>query len=365
MNGYRMPATPLNQKLLAAGAAPGEYRGVETPARFSDNGTAFRTLTAACGIYDLGWRAKIIVTGSHRHRWLNGMVTNNIKDLPVSRGNYNFLLNPQGRIQGDLYVYNRGDSLLIDTDHSQLEGMLKLLKRYIIMDDVQLTDASDKITAIGVQGPKSRQVLQNAGIHVTELERMQVAEVNCQNTEISIVRTSDDDREAFELWASVENVQNVWDALIKAGATPVGAEAIEQFRIVTGVPRYGVDIRERDLPQETEQADALNFTKGCYIGQEIVERIRSRGSVHRTLRRFSFAGQPPLPGVKLQADGKEVGEITSVTRLPEVNESVERVLGLGYIRKEALQGGARIQYAGGEARPEEIPFSTTLGQSHA
>jgi folate-binding protein YgfZ len=363
MNGYRMPATPLNQTLLAAGATPGEYRGVQTPARFSDTVSECRALTDACGIYDLGWRAKIIATGSHRHRWLNGMVTNNIKDLPVSRGNYSFLLNPQGRIQGDLYIYNRGDSLLIDTDHSQVEGMLKLLKRYIIMDDVQLADASDKIAAIGLQGPKTRDVLRAAGIIVTELEPMQAADMDWHNVRISVVRTSDN--ESFELWVPVENVKDVWDALVQAGATPVGAEAIERFRILTGVPRYGVDIRERDLPQETEQMQALNFTKGCYIGQEIVERIRSRGSVHRTLRRFTFAGEPPLPGAKLQADGKEVGEITSVTRVPAVNSSVERVLGLGYIRKEALDGGAKIQYAGGEAQPVEIPFPVTQGQSHA
>src|SRR5690242_2020566 len=113
MNSYLMPATPLNQKLLSAGATAGEYRGVETAARFSDTASELRALTTSCGVYDLGWRARMKVTGSHRHRWLNGMVTNNIKDLPVNRGNYSFLLNPQGRIQGDLNVYNRGDYLLI------------------------------------------------------------------------------------------------------------------------------------------------------------------------------------------------------------------------------------------------------------
>lgn len=351
-----MPATPLNQKLLAVGGTPGEYRELETPARFSDIASEFRTLTTACGIYDLGWRAKVKVTGSHRHRWFNGMVTNNIKDLPVSHGNYSFLLNPQGRIQGDLYTYNRGDHLLIDTDYSQLEGMLKLLRRYIIMDDVQLTDVSEKISAIGVQGPKSREMLQQADITVPELDHMQVADLACNSVQVSLIRTADNDVERYELWAPIENIAKLWDTLIQVGATPVGAEALEQFRVLTGVPRYGVDIRERDLPQETEQSHALNFTKGCYIGQEIVERIRSRGSVHRSLRGFSFAGEVPAPGVKLQADGKEVGEITSVARVPTVNGGSERVLGLGYIRKEALEGGAKIQYAGGEAQPETIPF---------
>jgi len=351
-----MPATRLNQKLLARGGTPGEYREVETPARFCDIASEFQALTTTSGVYDLGWRGKIKVTGSHRHRWLNGMVTNNIKDLTVTRGNYSFLLNPQGRIQGDLYTYNRGDYLLIDTDYSRLEGMLKLLKRYIIMDDVQLTDVSDQIIAIGVQGRKSREVLQQSGIAVPELDHMQVADLAWNNVQVSLIRTGDNEVERYELWASAENLDKLWDALEEAGATPVGAEALEQFRILTGVPRYGVDIRERDLPQETQQTHALNFTKGCYIGQEIVERIRSRGNVHRSLSGFTFAGEAPTPGVKLRADGKEVGEVTSVARVPAINGGSERVFGLGYIRKEALEGAAKIQYAGGEAQPEAIPF---------
>src|SRR5256885_2563464 len=129
-----MASTPLNQKLLVHGVMFGEYSGIETPSRFSDLSSEFRALTTTCAAYDLGWRAKIIVTGKDRQRWLNGMVTNNIKDLPLNHGNYSFLLNPQGRIQGDLYAYNRGDYLLLDTEHSQLENVMKILDHYIIMD---------------------------------------------------------------------------------------------------------------------------------------------------------------------------------------------------------------------------------------
>src|SRR5262249_13973648 len=159
--------TPLNQKLLAAGALTGTYSGVETPSRFSDVTFEFRALTTTCAAYDLGWRAKIIVTGKDRHRWLNGMVTNNIRDLELTYGNYSFLLNQQGRIQGDLYAFNRGDYLLIDTDHSQLEPLTKALQRYIIMDDVHLTDATKNITGIGVQGPKSHETLRQIEIDVS------------------------------------------------------------------------------------------------------------------------------------------------------------------------------------------------------
>jgi len=169
-----------------------------------------------------------------------------------------------------------------------------------------------------------------------------------------VIRT--EDPESYKIWLAPKDVLKTWSGLIAAGAIPVGSEALEMHRIAGGVPLYGVDIRERDLPQETEQARALNFNKGCYIGQEIVERIRSRGNVHRSFRGFLLSGDIPPSGAKLQADGKDVGELTSIAVVPSVNGDAERLLGLGYVRKEVLDRGARLQYSGGEAKPAKIPF---------
>src|SRR5277367_1393553 len=119
----------------------------------------FRALTDASGVYDLSSRRRLSITGSDRVRWLNGMVTNNVRDLAVGHGVYAFLLNPQGRILGDLYAYNNGDSLTIDTDQSQSEKLLATFDHYIIMDDVELANVSDKLTGIGITGPKAREVL--------------------------------------------------------------------------------------------------------------------------------------------------------------------------------------------------------------
>src|SRR4051812_3413703 len=143
----------LADKAAALGAKLGEYCGVETAARFSDADVEFTAITSSCGVYDLGWRGKISAAGNDRARWLNGMVTNNIKDLTPNQGNYNFLLSAQGRIQGDMYVYNRGEQLLIDSERSQIDHLMKTLEHFIIMDDVELKDMSEQITAIGVQGP--------------------------------------------------------------------------------------------------------------------------------------------------------------------------------------------------------------------
>jgi folate-binding protein YgfZ len=184
---------------------------------------------------------------------------------------------------------------------------------------------------------------------------MQVAHLIWKGSGISVNRMASDEFLTYEVWASAEVLAELWKALIQSGARPVGSEAVEKFRVAVGFPKYGTDIGERDLPQETDQDHALNFTKGCYIGQEIVERIRSRGNVHRKFHGFVLNGELPDRGTKLQADGKDVGEITSVNRIPSQNG--ERQVALGYIRREVLERQAKITYSGGEAKPSEVPFS--------
>src|SRR5438270_4701163 len=177
IKGSPMTKTPLYDALASSGGQMGEYSGVETATSFGDVTREFRELTSGCAVYDLGWRAKVAITGEDRVRWLNGMVTNNIKDLPFNQGNYSFILNPQGRILGDLYTYNRGDYLLIDTERSQLESLLKLFQHFIIMDDVEVTDKSTALTAIGIQGPNARTILEKAAIHDPGLQPMQLTDM--------------------------------------------------------------------------------------------------------------------------------------------------------------------------------------------
>src|SRR5271154_5795427 len=150
------------------GANPSEHDAAAAP-DFGDTRAEFQALLSSCGVYDLSWRAKIAVTGGDRVRWLNGMATNNIRDLVPGHGVYAFLLNAQGRIQADLYVFQRGDSLLVDTERGQREKVLQLFDRYIIADDVEVADISDQFAAIGLAGPESRPVLERAGIAIPDL----------------------------------------------------------------------------------------------------------------------------------------------------------------------------------------------------
>jgi folate-binding protein YgfZ len=315
----------------------------------------FQALTSSSGAYDLGSRSKISLSGSDRVRWLNGMVTNNVRDLAVGHGVYAFLLNPQGHILGDLYAYNRGESILVDTDRSQVEKILAVFDKYIIMDDVEVNDISAKLTAIGIAGPAARKSLIAAGIEVPELGPLQFVDLTWQQINLTLVRGDNTLVESFELWLSPDNAARVHEALVQAGATPLGDAAVELLRVAAGVPRYGVDIRERDLPQETEQDRALNFVKGCYVGQEIVERIRSRGQVRRKFAGFDVRGALPAVGSKIQVEGKDVGEITSSVSLPWA--SGDRGVALGYIRREAATPGNVVDAGGSEASIAPLPFA--------
>jgi len=345
----------------------GEYRGATTAACFTNPQAEWGAMRGRCGVYDFGFRAKISLTGADRVRWLNGMVTNNIRDLAVGSGVYSFLLNPQGRILGDLYAYNRGESIVVDTDCSQVEKILATFDHYIIMDDVEVRNLSEQMTTLGVSGLRARQVLCDCGIQIPETPPLQIFEAtctcDCECTKCTAVRGEDFQVESYELWLEPKDVRKAWDALVAHGATPVGYEALELLRISSGVPLYGVDIRERELPQETEQARALNFNKGCYIGQEIVERIRSRGAVHRKFSGFMAEGAGEIaPGMKIVAGEKEVGEITSAATLQVPGG--DRTIALGYLRRELSVPGHEVMIGSTKASviplPAEAPLSASL-----
>jgi len=337
-----MTLTALDQNRPATAADPNILRA------------EFNALRSGCGIYDLRESARLSITGGDRVRWLNGMVTNNIRDLPPSHGVYAFLLNPQGRIQADLYAYNRGDSLLVETDRGLLEKILQIFDHYIIMDDVELRNVSEQLAGIGVAGPRTRDVLRTAGADLPQLVPLQFVDLRWRDASLIVVRGDNPSVDSYSIWVEPGHSASLSKALAEAGATPVGIDALELLRIASGIPRYGQDIRERDLPQETEQTRALNFSKGCYIGQEIVERIRSRGTVHRKFSGFEIDGLLPPPGAKVQIDGKDVGEITSAALLP-VGDG-HRAVALGYVRREFGTPGKQLDAGDVKASVSDLPF---------
>jgi folate-binding protein YgfZ len=242
--------------------------------------------------------------------------------------------------------------LLVDMERSQRDKVWELFDHYIIADDVEMPDVSEKIAAIGLTGPESRAVLERAGIPVPELAYLQFADAQWQQAAVTVVRAGEEAKESWQVWVAPEHSSRLWDALVKAGACPTSAPALNMFRISRGIPQFGQDIRDRDLPQETGQTRALNFTKGCYLGQEIVERIRSRGAVHRQFTAFAVEGPLPETGSRILADGKEVGEVTSSVVLPFPGGDFAAAL--GYLRREAA--GKEITVGDSRLRVVSVPI---------
>jgi folate-binding protein YgfZ len=221
-------------------------------------------------------------------------------------------------------------------------------------------DLSAEISALGISGPRSHEVLKSAGFAVGPVQALQVQTADWHGFECTLVGGEDESRPAYEIWLAPDGVRPLWNALLEAGATPAGSEALEMHRIVSGIPRYGVDIRERDLPQETEQARALNFNKGCYVGQEIVERIRSRGAVHRKFSGFLVEGNAQIAsGTKIVVAEKEVGEITSVASVRLADQA--KTIALGYIRRELGTPGREVMIGTEKAIVIQVPSSEKVG----
>ncbi|MGB6190900.1 MAG: folate-binding protein [Terracidiphilus sp.] len=346
-------ATPLATLLGSTVKHPAlaEYRSVLTPRELDGAAVEIAALTAGAAVHDLGWLRRVAVRGEDRFRWLSGMVTNTVNDLANNAGAWNLVLNAQGRIQGDLATWREGDNLDLVIAADQYDKLLAHLEHFIIMDDVELVPLGQEPgaaeTCLGVTGPRADEVLARIGLP-TLPEPMTATRVEWNGLDLHVMRGYGAIAEHYELWTPAAGVKRLWRTLSTGGATPAGFAVLDAFRIAEGIPLYGVDIVERYLPQETSQMRALHFNKGCYLGQEIVERIRSRASVHRHLRSLELNGPLPSPGAELTLDGAAVGQITSAAELPLA--AGKRAFALGMIRAEAETSNEPLAYAAGTAR---------------
>jgi folate-binding protein YgfZ len=338
----------------------GAYRGAETIVAFSNSAEELTALATRAGIYDLGYRAFVKITGGDRIRWTNGMVSNTIVGLEEGQGNYSFFLNAQGRILGDATIYRFADHLLLETDRSQVAALIAHLDHFIIMDDVELQPLDASTTAIGVAGPAAAQLLSQLGLAVPP-ENGSVPS-KWQSAEIVIFHARSPLVPKFEIRIAASDAPAFWSALAAAGAVPCGSEAVEALRILEGTPLYGVDITGRHLPQETAQAHALNFSKGCYLGQEIVERIRSRATVHRTFRQFSLPQSPVALGnedqqpLSIEAEGAQQNPVGQLSSIGEYHlPGFTGMLALGFIRTEVLERKLPMACNGIAVIPLDVP----------
>ncbi|MDQ2776358.1 MAG: hypothetical protein M3Y57_15800 [Acidobacteriota bacterium] len=302
--------------------------------------TGYESLRSDAAWIDLSARGKIRVTGEDRARLLHAMSTQDVKNLAQGDGVYAFFLTAQGRILADAYIYNMGDSLLLDTEPETGPKLFAHLDKYIIADDAELHDETGEWAAIGIEGPQSVGRAATFGIPVPEKSYSIAIWDNG-----FVARVSGSYPAGLRVFVPIDQKPELMERLSSAGIPNATAEDANIVRLENGIPRYGDDITERFLVQETEVMHAVHSNKGCYLGQEIVERVRSRAQVHRYLRALRIEGTVvPPPRTKLQAAGKDAAEITSAVYSPALDE----VAALAYVRTEALVNNPEFILAGTE-----------------
>ncbi len=287
-------------------------------------GDGYDALRRGAAWLDLSTRGRIVARGRDRARLLHNVTSNEVKKMAPGAGCYAFLLSPQGRIQADLLLFCFDDHFLIDTEPELREKVQQHIRRYIVADQVELEDVSASMGEIGLEGPGAAAVLASFQAPVPGVDYAHLAWDGA-----AVAAASVTGQPGFRIFCPPDTIPGLVRRLEAAGARPATPEEARQVRVENGKPRYGEDINDASLPQETRQMHAVSFTKGCYLGQEIVERIRARGHVNRRLVRAELPGkEPPPPGTKTEIEGKPA-EVTSAVYSP----ALEKVVALAYIRE--------------------------------
>jgi len=335
--------TPLTAWHQAQSAVLVNDRGIELPERFTDPRDEYQAVREKAGLIDLSFRVQVRMTGEDRVAFLQGMVSNDVNALRPGDGCAATLLTEQGRLVADLRVYALDTCFLLDVDARIKEKMIETLSRFIIADDVEMEDLSETQTALALQGPLSSQMLAAAGISISLGKMFQHGEATLAGVSVRLIRATDTGEEGYEILTPSVHAEAVWQTLLQAGTLlglrPVGLAALNTLRMEAGIPWYGVDMDEGRIVLEVGLEEAISFKKGCYLGQEVVERATARGHVNRKLTGLLVQGDtPPASGDKLFHDTQEVGWVTSATVSPRLG----RPIALGYIRREYLAPGTRL-----------------------
>jgi folate-binding protein YgfZ len=294
----------------------------------------YRALHEGAAVLDLSARGKIRVSGEDRARLLHAMGTNDIQQLQPGNGCYMFFLNAQGRILGDANVFCFEDHFLLDTEPEIRAKTQEHLDRYIIADDVILEDQTDALATVTVEGPDAARTLSSLDAPLPE----NVYDWAAWGTRI-VARVDSTGAGGYYVFiASAEKPDFIAD-LLRAGAVEAAPQDARTVRIEHGRPRYGEEITERYLVQETGQMHAISFSKGCYLGQEIVERVRSRAQIHRVLKRLEIdSSEIPAAGIKLKTGGADAAEIASAVYSPALG----KVAALAYVRTQHAAPGTEL-----------------------
>jgi folate-binding protein YgfZ len=341
----------------AWGATIGELGGTPTALHYGDAAAEYQSLRHHVGLLDLSHRSRLSIAGADRARFLNGQVTNNIKDLKLGAGCYAALTNNKGKMQADLNIHAFAEELLLDFEPGLTAKVTERLEKFIIADDVQVVDVAPLYGLLSIQVPQAPAAIERLGLfpNLPDKPFQSAHHRDAALGDLYLVNHPRLNSAGYDLFAPAEALPTIARSALAAvqagGGCVCGSDALETLRIETGIPRYGADMDETNLPQEAGiEARAVSSTKGCYIGQEVINRIRSFGQVTRALRCLQLPPGAPTHltrGEKLHHEGKDVGYVTSSTHSPVLGTTIA----LGYVRKEcnALGTVLKLQMGNNQA----------------
>jgi folate-binding protein YgfZ len=343
-----------------------KLNGVALTGNYGDVRAEHQALWESAGVLNFSIRGRLCLAGGDRVRFLHGQVTNDVKSLGVGDGCYAALITAKGKMQSDMNIYYLPEELLLDFEPGLTAIVSERLQKYVIADDVQIIDVAANYGLLSVQGPKAESVIRAVGIG-DDLPAKPFGFVRKPETDFGEVHVMNQPRlltSGFDLLVATDRVKALNKNLVRAaksgGGCECGSEAFEMARIEAGIPRFGADMDETINPLEAGlDTRAISFNKGCYIGQEVISRIRTYSEVAKALRGLRLDDNPmslPKKGDKLIHDGKEAGFVTSATVSPRLKANIA----LGYVKREVNQPGTELtlRTADGESRVRivELPF---------
>jgi folate-binding protein YgfZ len=359
--------SPLDAVHRQSGATMIERNGWSVPSSYGDVLFEYAAVRErGAGLIDLSCRGRLLVSGSEAVQFLNGLITNDMKTLVENHWMPAAFPTVQGRLLASVRVIHQsaadsagGNGFLIDTEPATHAQVRKIVERFTLAGDFHVTDVTGQTALLSIQGTNAGDIVRTLfGDSAATLEPYQLIITSWDQTSVTIIRASHTAADGFDLVVDAKSAAALWEALVGAGARPMGFDALEILRVEGGQPSFGIDMDETNVVSETGLDDAVSFTKGCYLGQEIIARIKYRGHVAKKLSGLMLAAPAKIErDARIHsADGKEIGRVTSVTFSPHLGSTIA----LGYVKYDYLAPGTEVTVSAGDgelpARVVALPF---------
>lgn len=381
---YPVHRSPLYETHNSFGAAFAEFHGWEIPANYGNPAAEHLAVRSNAGIMDMTHRGKILISGKERTKFLQNILSQDISKIPPGSGGHSTLLNTKGHMLAYMRIYSDEDSFLIDTESGETDKILQTLNRYLFREDVKVEDVTLRYGLITVNGPNSRKITSAAsGTEIKDMPDCSHVNMTINGINCKVVRTACTGEEGYDIYTPWDDLQTIWGTILSAGIaskipplppllkggeggfcedrTIFGLDAFETLRIEAGTPVYMIDMDENTIPIEANLDHAISYTKGCYVGQETIARIKFKGHVNRILTGLSvisgteISSVPDIRIIPRKGDRifrvidnteQDIGFITSAC----ISPSLKKIIALGYIKTGYNEPGLEVSITCGSEK---------------